>query len=73
MVKISSNGKNAENWGGRRHNAGRPRTESLDAVECWYLADLLEADAKSRNEEEALMPTVEKLRRIAERITRTGR
>ena len=73
MVKLSKDGRNAENWGGVRHGAGRPRTESLDAVECWFLADLLEREAQTRNEEEAFMPTVEKLRRMAERITRTER
>lgn len=73
MVKLSKDGRNAENWGGARRNAGRKRTESLDAVECLYLADLLERDAKTRNDEEACAPTVEKLRKMAQRITETGR
>lgn len=73
MVKLSKDGRNAENWGGARRNAGRKRTDSLDAVECLYLADLLEADAKSRNDEEAAAATIEKLRKMAQRITETGR
>lgn len=73
MVKLSKDGRNAENWGGARRNAGRKRTDSLDAVECLYLADLLERDAKSRNDEEACAATVEKLRKMAQRITETGR
>lgn len=71
MVKLSSNGRNAENWGGARVGAGRPRTESLDAVECEYLADLLEQQGARDGED--YTPTIEKLRRIAERIIRTGR
>lgn len=73
MVKLSKDGRNAENWGGARRNAGRKRTDSLDAVECLYLADLLEREATSRNEQEAFAPTVEKLRKMAQRITETGR
>lgn len=68
---MSSNGRNAENWGGARVGAGRPRTESLDAVECEYLADLLEQQGQQDGED--YTPTIEKLRRIAERIIRTGR
>lgn len=58
-------------WGGARPGAGRPRTESLDAVECLFLADLL--DQQQERDGEDYRATSEKLRRIAERITRTGR
>lgn len=57
--------------GGARPGAGRPRTESLDAVECSYLADLLEEQGTRDGEDYSL--TVDKLRRMADRITRTGR
>lgn len=69
--KISSNGRDATNWGGTRPGAGRPRTESLDAVECEYLADLLQQQAARDGED--YTPTIEKLRRMAERIIKTGR
>lgn len=71
MVKLSKNGRNAENWGGSRPGAGRPRTESLDAVECWLLADLLEQQGARDGEDYSA--TVDKLRRMAERISSTGR
>lgn len=58
-------------WGGARPGAGRPRTESLDAVECLFLADLL--DQQQERDGEDYRATSEKLRRIADRITRTGR
>lgn len=57
--------------GGARPGAGRPRTETLDAVECSYLADLLEQQATRDGEDYSSL--IEKLRRMAERITRTGR
>lgn len=43
----------------------------MDAVECWFLADLLEEQGK--REDADYSATVEKLRRMGERITRTGR
>ena len=69
--KMSSNGRDATNWGGARPGAGRPRTESLDAVECWFLADLLEQQATRDGEDYSA--TIGKLRRMAEKITTTGR
>ena len=68
---MSKNGRNAENWGGSRPGAGRPRTESLDAVECWFLADVLEKQQEQDNEDYSA--TITKLRRMAERIATTGR
>lgn len=68
---MSSDTRNSENWGGARPGAGRPRTESLDAVECEYLADLLEQQGARDGEDYSA--TVAKLRRMAERIIRTGR
>lgn len=62
--KVSSNGRNSTNWGGARPGAGRPRTETLDAVECWFLADLLE----KQTDGEDYSATIGKLRRIADRI-----
>lgn len=64
QVKLSSNGRNSANWGGARPGAGRPRTETLDAVECWFLADLLEKQADG----EDYSTTIGKLRRMADRI-----
>lgn len=54
-------------WGGARPGAGRPRTETLDAVEASFLADMLEQMAEHDGEDYSL--TVAKLRRIAERAT----
>lgn len=71
LAKLSKDGRNASNWGGARPGAGRPRTESLDAVECLFLADLL--DQQQERDGEDYRATSEKLRRIADRITRTGR
>lgn len=71
LAKLSSDGRNASNWGGARLGAGRPRTESLDAVECEYLADLLEQQGARDGEDYS--PTIGKLRRMADRIIRTGR
>ena len=57
-------------WGGARPGAGRPRTETLDAVELSFLADLLEQQGAADGEDYSL--TVAKLRRMAERAA-TGR
>lgn len=56
----------SENWGGARPGAGRPRTETLDAVECWFLADLLEKHQE--HDKEDYSATITKLRRMADRI-----
>lgn len=55
-----------ETWGGSRAGAGRPRTETLDAVECWFLADLLE----QQPDPEQFTDTVAKLRRMAEKVAK---
>lgn len=56
-------------WGGARPGAGRPRTESLDAVECEFLAEVLE----SAPDPEEFRELINKLRRMSDRIIRTGR
>lgn len=56
--------------GGARPGAGRPRTANLSAAECLRLADLLDQQQESSQDDTA---TADKLRRMAARIERTGR
>lgn len=65
--KLSVDGRNSANWGGARPGAGRPRTETLDAVECWFLADLL--DQQQERDGEDYRATSAKLRRMAEKLS----
>lgn len=65
--RLSSNGRDSTNWGGSRPGAGRKRTETLDAVECWFLADMLEKQQQQDNEDYSA--TIAKLRRMAEKIS----
>ncbi len=57
------------NWGGARPGAGRPRTESLNAADCRFLADLVGRSLYARE----YADLVEKLARMADRLDRTGR
>lgn len=60
---------NASRGSASSENVSSP--ENLDAVECWFLADMLEKQQQQDNEDYSA--TVAKLRRMAERITTTGR
>jgi hypothetical protein len=57
------------NWGGARSGAGRPRTESLDAPECRFLADLVGRSLYAKE----YADLVNKLIRMSDRLERTGR
>lgn len=68
-MQQSSMTEEQKNWGGVRPGAGRPRTETLDAVECMYLADMLAGQIDG----EDYSDLIAKLRRMADRIEKTGR
>lgn len=58
-----------ERWGGARPGAGRPRTESLDASECMFLAWLVSTGPYAEEQSEL----VDKLLRMRDRIEQKGR